>query len=118
MELLLNVIDLVPRGFRLLVIQLSGSGPRQPALRAVHNRHRHFQIVQQFGARSGRSFLLRLPLRFEKQFWIIEDAFADRGRTFAPRGIQLAGFPRLAVVLSEDRCHPLAVLQTLAGHRH
>ena len=70
MELLLNALDLVARGFRLLVIQLRGSGPRQPALRAVHNRHHHFQIAQQFGARPrghpGRSFLLRLPLRFEK----------------------------------------------------
>ena len=46
MELLLNSIDLVLRGFRLLVIQLRGSGPRQPALRAVHNRHHHFQIAQ------------------------------------------------------------------------
>jgi len=118
MELLLNVIDLVPRGFRLLVIQLRGSGPRQPAVRAVHNRHHHFQIVQQLGARSGRSFLLRLPLRFEKQIGIIEDALADRGRTFAPSGIQLAGFARLAVTLGENRGHPLAILQALAGYRH
>jgi len=79
MELFLNAINLVPRGSRLLVIQLHGSGPRQPPLRAVHNRHHHFQVAQQFGARSGRSFLLRLPLRFEKQIGIIEDAFADRG---------------------------------------
>ena len=118
MELLLNVIDLVPRGLRLLVIQLRGSGPRQPALRAVHNRHHHFQIAQQFGARSGRSFLLRLPLRFEKQIGSIQNAFADRGRTFAPCAIQLAGFPHIAVMLGEDRCHPLAILQALACHWH
>ena len=78
MELLLNAIDLVPRGFRLLVIQLRGSGARQSPLCASHNRHHHFQIAQQFGARSGRSFLRRLPLRFEKQLGIIENAFADR----------------------------------------
>ena len=118
MELLLNAIDLVPRGFRLLVIQLLGSGARQPALHAVHNCHHHFQIAQQLGARSGRSFLLRLPLRFEKQLGIIEDAFADRGRTSAPSGIQLAGFTRIAVMLSEDRRHPLAVLQVLPCHWH
>jgi hypothetical protein len=117
MELFLNAIDLVPRGLRLLVIQLRGSHPRQPALRAVHNRHHHFQIAQQFGARSSRSFL-RLPLRLEKQRGIIEDAFADRGRTFAPCAIQLAGLTRIAVMLGEDRRHPLAVLQTLACHRH
>jgi hypothetical protein len=118
MELLLNAIDLVPRGFRLLVIQLRGSRPRQPTLRAIHNCHHHFQLAQQFGARSSRSFLLRLSLRFEKQLGIIEDTFADRGRAFAPRSIQLAGFPRVAVILGEYRCHPLAVLQALARYRH
>jgi hypothetical protein len=54
-----------------------------------------------------------LPLRFEKQFGIIQNPFADRRRTFAPRGIQLAGFPRIAVMLGEDRRHPLAILQAL-----
>ena len=79
MELFLNVIDLVPRGFRLLVIQLRDSGAGQPLLRAVHNRHHHFQIAQQFGTGPGGSFLLRLPLRFEEQLGIIQNAFADRG---------------------------------------
>jgi hypothetical protein len=45
MELLLNAIDLVPHGFRLLVIQLRRGGARQSPLRAVHNRHHHFQIA-------------------------------------------------------------------------
>jgi hypothetical protein len=43
-ELLLNAIDLVRCGFRLLVIQLRDKGASQPPLRAVHNRHHHFQI--------------------------------------------------------------------------
>jgi hypothetical protein len=43
--LALNTLDLMPRGFRLLVVQLRGSGARQPPLRAVHNRHHHFQIA-------------------------------------------------------------------------
>jgi hypothetical protein len=30
----------------------------------------------------------------------------------------LAGFPRIAVVLGEDRRHLLAILQALARHRH
>jgi hypothetical protein len=45
MELLLNALDLVPRGFRLLTIQLRGTGPRHSPLHAVHNRHHHFQIA-------------------------------------------------------------------------
>ncbi len=118
MELALNAINLMPRSFRLLLIQLRGSGAGQSPLCAVHDRHHHFQFAQQFGARSGGSFLLRLPLRFEKQLGIIQNAFADCGRAFAPRGIQLAGFTGIAVMLSEDRRHPLAILQTLACHRH
>ena len=66
MELFLNTLDLMPRGFRLLVIQLRGSGAGQSPLRSVHDRHHHFQIAQQFGASAGGSFLQRLPLRFEE----------------------------------------------------
>ena len=114
----MNTLDLMPRGFALLVIQLRGSGARQPTMRSVRDGGHHFQIAQQFGAGPGWSFLLRLPLGFEKQLGIIQNAFADRGRTFAPRGIQLAGLTRIAVMLGEDRCHPLAILQALARHRH
>jgi hypothetical protein len=45
MELLLNALDLMPGGLALLVVQLRGSRARQPPLRAVHNRHHHFQIA-------------------------------------------------------------------------
>jgi hypothetical protein len=41
----LNAIDLMPRRFRLLGIQLHGSGAGQPPLRAVHDHHHHFQIA-------------------------------------------------------------------------
>ena len=118
MELALNAVDLAPRGFRLPLIQLRGSVASQPPLRAVHNRRHHFQIAQQFGASADWSFLLRLPLGFEKQLGTVQNALADRGRTFAPRAIQLAGFPRIAVMLGEDRRHPLAIFQALARHRH
>ena len=114
----MNALDLVPCGVRLLGIQFHGSSASQPPLRAAHNRHHHFQIAQQFGAGSGRSFLLRLSLRFEKQLGSIQNAFSHRGRTFAPRGIQLTGLARIAVMLGEDRRHPLAILQALARHRH
>jgi len=45
MELPLNAIKLMPRGFALLVIQLRGSGARQTTMRAVRNGGHHFQIV-------------------------------------------------------------------------
>jgi len=44
-ELVLNALDLMPRSLRLLVIQLCGSGARQPPLRSVHNRQHHLQIA-------------------------------------------------------------------------
>jgi hypothetical protein len=87
MELPLNAVELMPRSFTLLVIQLRGSGARQPTMRSVRDGGHHFQIAQQFGAGPGWSFPLRLPLGFEKQLGIIQNAFANRGRTFAPRGI-------------------------------
>jgi hypothetical protein len=44
-ELALNALDLMPRGFRLLRIQLRGCRASQSPLRAAHNRHHHFQIA-------------------------------------------------------------------------
>jgi hypothetical protein len=41
----LNTLDLMPRGFTLLVVQLRGRCASQPPLRAVHNRYHHFQIA-------------------------------------------------------------------------
>jgi hypothetical protein len=43
--LVLNALDLMPCGFRLLLVQLRGSGARQPPLRAGHDRQCHFQIA-------------------------------------------------------------------------
>jgi hypothetical protein len=116
--LTLNALDLMPRGFRLLVIQLRGGGARQPAMRAVHDGGHHLQIAPQFGGCPGWRFLLGWPLCFEKQRGIIQDALADGTRPLAPGGIQLAGLTRIAVVLCEDRRHPLAILQALPRYRH
>jgi hypothetical protein len=45
MKLLLNAVDLMPRGCALLVIQLRGSGARQPTMRSVRDGGHHFQIA-------------------------------------------------------------------------
>ena len=45
MELFLNAFDLMPRGLRLLFVQLRGSVASQPPLRASHDRYRHFQVA-------------------------------------------------------------------------
>jgi hypothetical protein len=118
MELLLNALDLASRGFALLAIQIGRRHAGQTPLRAVHDRRHHFQIAQQFGGYGGGGGFHLLPLRFEKQLRRSQNALADRGRALAPRGIQLAGFAQTAVVLGEDLRHPLAILDTLACHRH
>jgi hypothetical protein len=99
MELPLNALDLILRRFRLVVIHLGGGCARQSPLRAIDDRHHHFQIAQQFGSRPGGNLLLRLSLRFEEQLGIVQYAFADSGRTFAPRSIQLARLSRIAAML-------------------
>jgi hypothetical protein len=116
LELLFNPFDLLSRSSALLPIQCHGLRAGESPIGAVHNRRDHLQIADQFRAPSGRDFLL--PLRFEKQRWVIQNALAAGGRSLAPSGIQLAGFAGIAVMLGQDRRHALAVLQALPRHRH
>jgi hypothetical protein len=44
-ELLLNALDLIPRNFALLRVQVCGGGPRQTSLGAVHDRGDHLQVT-------------------------------------------------------------------------
>jgi hypothetical protein len=114
----LNTIDLLPRGFAWLAIQLTRGRAGQSPMSAVHDGGHHLQIAQQFGARRGRNFRLLLPLRFEEQLRLIQNALADRWRALAPGAVQLPRFARIAVMLGEDGGHPLAILQALACHWH
>ena len=106
----------MPCGLALPVIQCQHRGTGQLPLRAIHDGRGHIQMTQQFSPSRRRGFHLRLPLRLEEQLRIIQNAFADGGRAFAPRRIQLARFARIAVELREDGSHPLALLQALARH--
>ena len=116
LELLPDPFDLLPRRGALLLIQLHCLRTGEPPMSAIHNRGNHLQIADQFSAGSGRPFLL--PLRFEKQRGIVQNALADRGRSPPPGGIQLPSFACIAVMLSKDHRHALAVLLALAGYRH
>ena len=118
LELFFNASDLLSRGFALLPVPLTRSRSGQPPVRPVHDRRHHPQIAQHFGGCPGRSFLLGLPLRFEKQLWILEEAFADRWCCLPPSRIQLPGLARIAMMLGEDRGHALTILQALACRRH
>jgi hypothetical protein len=115
-ELFFDPLDLLPCRGTLLVIQLHCFRAGQPPMGAIHNRGHHLQIADQFGGGPGGDLLL--PLRFEEQRGITQNAFADGGRSLPPGGIQLSGFACIAVMLGEDRRHALAVLQALPRHRN
>jgi hypothetical protein len=76
-ELVFHALNLEPRRFALPAIHLRGNCAHQPPRSAVHNRCRHLQIAQEFGGRRCRSFRFRLPLRFEKQRGLVEQALPD-----------------------------------------
>ena len=116
LQLFFNPLDLLPRPGTLLGIQLLCRPAGEPSLGAVHDRPHHLQIALQFGGRPGRKFLL--PLRFEKQRGIFQNALADGRRSPAPGGVQLARLACGAVMLHENGRHALAVFQALTGHRH
>jgi hypothetical protein len=118
LELFFNPLNLLLCRAPLLPIQLRCGSPGEPPVSAVHNRSDHLQIADEFGPGTRWCFLLGLPLRFEKQRGIVQNALADRGRSSAPSRIQLPGFADVAVMLGENRGHALAVLQALTACRH
>jgi len=116
LELSFNPPDLLPRGFALRSIEFGCLRAGNPPMGSIHNHGYHLQVADQFDGGSLRNFLL--PLRFEKQRRIGQNALANRGRATSPGGIQLPSFACIAVVLSENRRHPLAIFETLARHWH
>jgi len=116
LELSFNPPDLLARGVALRRIEFCCLRARDPPMGSVHNRGDHLQIADQFGGWPGQDFLL--PLRFEKQCRIFQNPLANRGRSPVPGAIQLPSFARIAVVLGENRRHPLAIFEALPRHRH
>jgi hypothetical protein len=89
----------------------------EPPAGATQDGNRHLQIAlhlfdrRRFGGRC-------LPLRFQKQFRLGENALANRAGAVPPGRIELSGLPRVATVLHESGGHPLAILHLDARHRH
>ncbi len=89
----------------------------KPPSGATQDGDRHIQIaLHLFGRR--RLGYRRLPLRFQKQFRLGENAFADRARAVAPGRIQLPGLPRIATMRDENGRHARAVAGFDSRHRH
>src|ERR1700688_944714 len=93
-----RAFDLALRLFLSRAIHLRQSFGEPPA-GAMQNGHRHLQGAVECGC--GRPDSSRLPLRFQKQFRLGEDALADHARAVSPGGIELSGLARIATVLHE-----------------
>jgi hypothetical protein len=105
-------------GLRLLLLSAVHlrQGFGEPLAGATQNGHRHLQFAIE--GHRGRLGDRRLPLGFQKQFRLGEDALADHARAVPPGGIELSGLPRVATVLDESGGHAPAVLHIDSRHRH
>ena len=110
-----RAVDLAPRLFLLWAIHFR-QGFGEPPAGTTQDGNRHLQIALEFAR--GLFLGQRLPLRFQKQLRLGQDALANQTRAFAPGGVELPGWPRVAAVLDESGGHPLAILQVDSRHRH
>jgi hypothetical protein len=114
-EFAARVFDPALRLFLLPAVHLRQGCGQLPA-GTMQDGNRHLQFLIESGRR--RTVGRRLPLRFQKQFRLGQDALANHARAFAPGGIELPGLPRIAAVLDESSGQPLAMLQVDSRHRH
>jgi hypothetical protein len=110
-----RAFDPALRLFLLPAVHLR-QGFGEPPAGAMQDGNRHLQVALE--SDRGRPDGRRLPLRFQKQFRLGEDAFANHARTAPPGGIELPGLPCVATVLDESGSHPLAVPHVDSRHRH
>jgi hypothetical protein len=59
-----------------------------------------------------------LPLRFQKQFRLRQNALASHARAFAPGRIELPGLPRVAMMRHESGGHARAIVGIDTRHGH
>ena len=104
---------------RLFLLRASHLRQRfgKPLCGAMQDGDHHIQIALHLFDRR-RSGCRRLPLRFQKQFRLGENAFADRARAVTPSRVQWPGLPRIAVMRDESGRHARAVVGVDSRHRH
>jgi hypothetical protein len=114
-DLAANAFQLTLRLFLLLDVHLRQGFTESPA-GSLHESKRHLQFASE--GKGSRLSSRSLPLRFQKQFRLVEDAFADHARTVPPRSIELCSLPCVAMVLDKSGGHACAVFDIDARHRH
>jgi len=103
-----GAIHLLPQLGALVAIQFD-RGAGQSPVGAVADRHHHPQIAGQLGNGCRRRLGFALPLGFQKQLRLIENAPPDRRRSVAPGGVQLPGFASGEPMRGKPFGHALAV---------
>jgi hypothetical protein len=112
-----GTINLLSQLSALLVIQFD-RGASQPPISPVADRHHHPQIAGQFGNGRRRRLGLALPLGFQEQLRLIENALPDRRRSVSPGGVQLSGFAAGEPMRRKRFGHALTVFQARTCYRH
>jgi len=110
-----RVGNLALRLFLLRTTHLRQSLGEAPA-GAFQDGYRHLQFVTK--GNCGWRGRCRLPLRFQKQFRLGEQALTHHARAVPPCGIQLPRLPCAATLLHEGGGHAFGVLDADARHRH
>jgi hypothetical protein len=116
-------VEFPARGFhlalRLFLLRVRHLRQRfgKPLSRAMQDGDHHIQIALHLFDRR-RPFWRWLPLRFQKQFRLGENAFADRARAVAPGRVQLPGLPRVAMLRDESGRHARTVARADSRYRH
>jgi hypothetical protein len=110
------LLDLLLRLFHVFAVHFCQRYV-EPAVGAFDDGGGHFQIARQRSGFGG-GWRLRLALRFQKQLWRGENAFANLTCAFSPGRVQLPGFARGAMLGGECACHALAIVHIDARRRY
>jgi hypothetical protein len=89
----------------------------KPPSGATQDGEHHIQVSLHLCDRCRLGWC-RLPLCFQKQLRLSENAFTDRARAVAPCRVQLPCLPRIAAVRNESVRHARAVVDVDSRHRH
>jgi len=112
-----GTINLLPQLSALIAIEFD-RGAGQAPIGSMDDRHHHPQIVGQFGNGRRRRPGITLPLSFQEQLRLIENAQPDRRRSVSPGGVQLAGFAAGKPMRRKRFGHALTVFQARTCYRY
>jgi hypothetical protein len=110
-------INLLPQLSALLAIEFD-RGAGQAPIGPMDDRHHHPQIARQIGNGRRRRRGIALPLGFQEQLRLIENAPPDRRRGVSPGGVQLTGFAAGEPMRRKRFSHALTVFQARTCYRY